>query len=38
MVFIGNIDDGKSRISRKTMYLMGAVDARTIKKHKAKAK
>lgn len=38
MVFIGHVDAGKSTISGNLMYLMGAVDERTIAKYKQEAK
>eukprot|EP00347_Sterkiella_histriomuscorum_P000426 403375909 len=38
LVFIGHVDAGKSTISGNLMYLMGAVDQRTIQKYKEEAK
>ena len=38
LVFIGHVDAGKSTISGSIMYLMGAVDQRTIQKFKEEAK
>ena len=38
LVFIGHVDAGKSTISGNIMYLMGAVDQRTIQKYKEEAK
>lgn len=38
MVFIGHVDSGKSTISGNLMFMMGAVDLRTIQKYKEEAK
>lgn len=37
-MFIGHVDAGKSTISGNLMYMMGAVDQRTIQKYKEEAK